>query len=327
MKRSVSVDLIKSLSIFGVVFIHGSTLLDTPSSFQSYIGALFRFCVPCFIIIWAYFLEKSYQKNRALSEKRYILNKFIHLFIIFSVWSLLYFFILVDWNTINLTTMITTHFSGYGWAGQYFFIILFQLLLLFPLIRILYNHKATKHLTIFILALLYLYWGYNSNNIPEIFQKLGYRPFIFWLPYVLIGISLAKNNIKKISLPVSFVIILIPLEFYILNHFDVEHSEYIIFSVLMSSIIFCVAIFQKDIKIKSKRMLHMINFIGENTMTIFVANPVVILILTPIIPKDIFSDLIIWKILSPFFSTCIILAICLVISVIINKTRLKGIIN
>jgi fucose 4-O-acetylase-like acetyltransferase len=327
MNRSISADLIKALSIFGVVFIHGSFLLGANSDFQQYTSDFFRFCVPCFIIIWAYFFEKSYQKKKYNERKKYILSKFIHLFTVFFIWSSLYFLNLVNWNTINLTKAVTTHFSGYGWAGQYFFIILFQLLLLFPLIRKLYNYKFIYYPLIIIIFFIYIYYGYFYNTIPDIIKKLGDRPFVFWVPYVFIGISFANQKIKKISIFNAFILFFIPIESFILNYFEYDHDEYITPGVLLASILFSVAILQNPIKIKSEQIRNVITFIGKNTMTIFVANPMIIIVLSAMIPKVIFPNLIIWQILLPLLSSFIILCICMFISVLINKSKMNGILN
>lgn len=327
MNRSISADLIKVVSIFGVVFIHGSGLFGSNSGFQLYTSNFFRFCVPCFIIIWAYLFEKSYQKKRYNERAKYLSSKFIHLFTVFFIWSCLYFLNLVNWDTITLIKVVTTHFSGYGWAGQYFFIILFQLLLLFPLIRILQQYKLIYVPFIVLLILVYIFYGYFYNTIPESVKKLGDRPFVFWLPYVFIGISMANQKIKKISVLNAFVLLLIPIESFILKYLDCEHDAYITPAVLLASIVFTVAILQNDIIIKSERINNIISFIGKNTMTIFVANPLIIMLLGSIIPETMVQNSILWQLFLPFLSSFIVLCICLFVSVLINKSKLDGILN
>lgn len=325
MNRSISADLLKSLSIFGVVFIHGSSLLGTNSHFVIYISSLFRFCVPCFIIIWAYLFEKSYQKKPKDERTKYILSKFLHLFTVFFVWSFFYFLNLADWNTLNLTNVITTHFSGYGWSGQYFFIILFQLLVIFPIVR--KQSRFLYNLIVILLILIYIYYGYFYSEVPDIMKKIGNRPFIFWLPYVFIGISLANDKIKKIRLSYVLIVCLIPIESYILNYFGIDHDAYITPIVLLSSIIFSIAILQNQITIKSAFIANIISFIGKNTLTIFVSNPMVILILNSIIQKTISQNSTTWQLFLPFISTSMILCICLSISLLIKKSKLNGILN
>jgi hypothetical protein len=327
MNRSISADLIKSLSIFGVVYIHGSFLLSGNSDFQAYSSYLFRFCVPCFIIIWAYLLEKSYQKKEQKQRKSYILEKFVHLFTVFLIWSLIYFVILADWTSLNFKKIVTTHFAGYGWSGQYFFIILFQLLLLFPILRKVDKYKFIFYPVVILLCLLYIYYGYFSDSIPNVVKKLGDRPFIFWIPYVYIGTALAKEKLRKIKLSNSFFILLIPIESICIDYFTQDHFGYLTPVVLLSSILFTVAILQSPIKFKSERINNLITFIGKNTLTIFVSNPLVIIVLKLIIPQPIFPNLLAAQIILPFISSFIILGICMLISILINKSKLNGILN
>src|SRR6187402_786696 len=135
MNRSIAADLIKSISIFGVVFIHGSTLFGYASYLTEMLRSLFRFCVPCFMIVFAYFYEISYAKKTNQERKAYTYSRLKHLFVVFFLWSTFYFLMLVDWKDLTFQQLITKHFSGYGFAGQYFFIILFQIIVLFPLLR------------------------------------------------------------------------------------------------------------------------------------------------------------------------------------------------
>lgn len=323
MNRSLSADLIKTLSIFGVVFIHGSGLLGTKSDFQMYIASLFRFCVPCFIIIWAYFFERSYHKKEPKGQRKYIINKFLHLFMVYILWSLMYFFVLVDWETFTLKDLATKYFSGYGWSGQYFFIILFQLLLFYPIIRWIYSNKLTLYISVIIISILYIIYGYFDYLIPGIISKLGDRPFVFWIPYVFVGIALTRQKIRMFNIFWILTLLLIPLES---SFFGFDRSAYINPSVLISSIILCITILPKSIK-PNANFSKIISFIGKNTMIIFVVNPIVIILLNSIIPNHIFSNTIFLKVTMPFASTSIIISICLKINLIIDKVKLNGILK
>ena len=323
MNRSLSADLIKALSMFGVVFIHGSGLLGTKSDFQMYVANIFRFCVPCFIIIWAYFFEKSYCKKASNEQIKYIINKFWQLFTVYTSWSLLYFFVLVDWENLTLRDLVTKHFWGYGWSGQYFFIILFQLLLLYPIIRWIYSNKIILHISIIIISILYIIYGYFDYLISGLISKLGDTPFILWMPYVFLGIALTRQKTRRFNILWIFILLLIPLES---SYFGFERSAYINPSVLIASIILCLTILPKSIKV-NYIFDKIISLIGKNTMIIFVTNPIVILFLNPIIPNDIFSNTIFWKATLPFISTSIIISISLILDWIIEKVKLNGILK
>ena len=327
MNRSISADLIKSISIFAVVYIHGATLFGCASNFTELSRSFFRFCVPCFIIIFAYFFETSYAKKTKQERKAYINSRLKHLFVIFFLWSTLYFLMLVDWNDLTFQKLITKYFSGYGFAGQYFFIVLFQIIALFPLLRWMYTKKPIRYLTILFMVVVYVLYGYFGELIPNALTKLGDRPFVFWIPHVFTGIALSRNEIKKISPVYSLMIVLIAIEAYLLKN-SVTISEYIRPVVLLSSIVFCTALLQNSIEIKSNKLNSIIKYIGKNTMTIFVANPLVIILSQKVIPNNFISNPSVFQLLFvPFLSAIFVFSICIAITEIINHTKLKGVIN
>jgi len=328
MNRSISADLIKSVSIFGVVYIHSSLLLGCNSAIREYLMLFFRFCVPCFILIWALFFEKTYAKKTKEEQFDYIKKRFIHLFTIYIIWSVLYFSLSADWQHLSPGKIFTTHFAGFGWAGQYFFIILFQLLLLYPLIRWLYNNKISRYLSCIIIALLYIAVSYYANHLPSALGKVAQRPFIYWIPYVFAGIALARNQLKKLPVIFAFAVLLIPVEGYFLKSHAIIPIVYITPITLLASILSCVYLLQSSIQIKNNNGRNLISYIGQNTMTVFVSNPLVISLLATLIPGNIFDcDTVAEKIMVPLLSACVVMAICTALSKLIEIVGLKGKIN
>lgn len=328
MNRSISADLIKSIAIFGVVFIHGSTLFGCTSDFLEILWSFFRFGVPCFIVIFAYFFETSYAKKTNQERKEYIYSRLKHLFIVFFLWSTLYFLISVDWKEITLQKLITKHFSGYGFAGQYFFIVLFQIIALYPLLRWMYSKKLIRYITIISIVFIYFLLGYFPELAPSSFMKMGHRAFLFWIPYVFTGIALSRNEIKKISPVCSLIIVLIIIEAYLLKNLNTVFSEYVRPMVLLSSIVFCIALLQKSIEIKNNKLNNIIKYIGKNTMTIFVSNPLVIIIFSKVVSFNFKPNPTIFQIIvTPFLSTIFVFSICILLTEIINRSKLKGILN
>lgn len=55
MSRNFSLDLLKALSIFGVVFIHSSEVIKGNIFVINFFSNIFRFSVPCFLIVWSFF--------------------------------------------------------------------------------------------------------------------------------------------------------------------------------------------------------------------------------------------------------------------------------
>lgn len=270
------------------------------------------------------FLEKGLTSKSKTDQFSYLKKKFFDLFRVYFIWSMLYFIIMADFNTLTLIRIITSHFSGYGWAGQYFFVILFQLLFIYPLIRYLYTHKVFR-LIIYGLS-IFLYLLYAVYYDLPILSKLSDRPFVFWIPYAFIGIGLARDSIKSVSVIWVLLLFLVPLEFYIKGSYT--GSPYILFSLLFSSLLISIYFIKSaTFEIRSTFLQKVIEVVGKNTMTIFVANPLTILLLDKIIRYDDLNCSLIPSIVYPLLSTTIIIIICLTLAYFLRLTRLTKIIT
>lgn len=341
MQRSSSIDTFKAISIFGVVYIHSADLIGCNSEISDSFRSLFRFAVPFFIIIWAYFIEKAMINKSSFERVKYLIYRFKHMFIIFLIWSTLYFFISVKWETLTPIKLLTTYFTGYGWSGQYYFIILFQLLIFFPIIRWIYTKK--KIIVFLIFTTVLIYFIVSNLVLPSILYSIGYRLFIYWIPYVITGIWLANSkNIEieplttvlseknKINLRKNswwlLTIFFIPIESWLMTQFNIfnDLNEYVRPTVLLVSIIISIIVVI-HIKLKNNLFANL----GKKTMIIFVSNPLVIYLLkvimsvfgyTPTINCCIFFQIII-----PFISSVLVIFICLLIDKLIKAMGLSKI--
>src|SRR5690606_8778695 len=120
-----------------------------------------------------------------------------------------------------------------------------------------------KYFVNMVVVFIYFYYAFYYDRLPELIKKLGDRPFIFWIPYVLIGISLAHKPIRRLSSIYAVILLIIPLELLIFEYYNVDRSAYITLGVLLSSVIFCVTILQMDFKIKCVTGLKLINYISD----------------------------------------------------------------
>lgn len=325
--RLISPDLIKAISILGVLFLHSPEILTSSNPIKFHLQEVLRFCVPCFIILWAYFFEKSYSKALNFQERfLYSKKRFISMFKIYFIYSTLYFLILVNWDTITLQKVITSHYLGHGFTGQYFFIIVFQLILLFPVFRYIYFKRNLMTFLIIIISCLYIYYTFYFNSLPVIFSKIGDSLFIFWVPYVLIGIGLARNEIIKIPLIFILTIFFVPLEWYLLRNFNLFHSGYITPMVLISSVLFCISLMQSKLNITNKLILKIIDFFGQNSLVFFVINPLVIVLVNTYLKPTNFLEInkIVLNLLDPFLSFLLVLLLCSFVTFLIKKTKSNG---
>jgi hypothetical protein len=257
--RLISADLLKTVSIIGVVWIHGAATFGCESDFSKALQNLFRFAVPCFFIMWAFFFEKSYANKSREQRIKYLKRRFIHDFIIYLVWSLCYFFITVDWETLTFSKLFTTHLTGFGWAGQYFLVVLLQLTILFPLIRYCYSVKILRWVIVVITAIVYVVFAYFYNFIPALICKFGVSPFLYWIVYVFAGIALARNEFVKMPKWLCFLVFLIPLEFALIS--TNSNNAYIFPCVFVGAIALCAVVLQTAIKINNKYNLLIISVI------------------------------------------------------------------
>lgn len=326
MIRNHSLDILKIISIFGVVFIHASKLFGGNVGITTIISEIFRIAVPCFIIVWAYFFYGSYHKKAEIDRIKFLFKKFKEIFIVFFVWSLFYFILTAEFNNLSITSIITKYFLGYGWSGQYFFIILFQFIFLFKFIDKIYKSRIATILCTIVSIISFYFYSYQVEIVPDIIYKIGDKLFIFWLPYVFLGMWFRSNDnlfrVNSLLCLLLLVPVVIPMEF---KYIDIIYSPYVLFSVLISSIIFSVFFFIKSIDVRNVFMQKTIGYIGSNTMTIFVANPLFVMIIARL--QINLGEYYLMEYISPFLSTLLVTALCLILAKLIKLVRLDGILN
>ena len=325
-KRLIGIDFLKSISIFGVVFIHSRN----DNIISEITSELFRVAVPLFIVFFSYFLEKNLSSVSTKKEYNDILKqKFFLLFLPYAFFTILYFFILNDLSLIKPRELITGYWSGYGWSGQYFFIVLFQLILVFPLLQKIVNVKLIYIITISLF--LYLIMSYIFWNLSFV-SKLSDRIFIYWLPYAILGILLYKNIdlFKNIANKlILFTIFLIPTEFFIFNYFNIVHSSYVLVSILVSSSLIAIYFIVNENIIKKylpDYLKKLSIYISNKTLGIFVLNPLFIFLLKPFYSFIQVENFLIDSIMIFLFSILIFI-LCILTIEILSRTFIKKLIS
>ncbi len=121
---------------------------------------------------------------------------------------------------------------------------------------------------------------------------------------------------------------LIPLEWIWVNSQELEYLSYVLPSVLIGSVVLCLVLVKRGINYKKSLLTDTIHYVGSRTMTIFVANPLVIIMLDSLFPDVRFGcESIFGEVLAYLLATTLVLGICLLIERLIAKVGLKGIIN
>lgn len=208
--RSIAVDAWKSLAIFGVVWIHCGYLVPHEPALLDMLSPLFQFCVPMFVLFWAAFAERGATKPGWTYLEG--LRRAGHLVVLFLAWSTLYWLLKGDFVS-GPVQQITRHWSGYGWSGQYFFLVLLQLIVLFPLLRWMADRiPAWVNITATILLLAFLSVGTDPSPLVE---KVGDRIFPYWVPYAIAGIHLGRRSTTAAKMHWGLALLsvaLVPLE-------------------------------------------------------------------------------------------------------------------
>lgn len=186
------IDLAKAISIYGVVFIHSDRLFTAYEPLLS--PACFRFCVPVFIMASFFLAEAAMLRAPAgTAYSGLTRSRLIRLAIPFFFWSILYALIFRATEYPGIIKYFTRHFTGYGWAGQYYFLVLGQLTLLYPVLRGLASRSARITLVSWLVATgaLVIVFAYMKSSSHML--KVGAVPCLYWIWYALCGICLARN--------------------------------------------------------------------------------------------------------------------------------------
>ena len=326
MNRSLNADLLKAIAIFAVVYIHGNSLIPyTHSLVTDWVLPVFRLCVPIFIILWAYFAEKSIIKRG--NQQKYLTTRFYRLLIPFLFWSTVYFIITANISELTFVKALTKHWFGRGWSGQYYFIILFQLILLFPLIRYVSHYIMKKFLiAIAVFILFYIVIAYSPLFTIGVLSKIGDVLFVYWLPYVIIGIIYAnQKSLSQPLLPAYIAIItlfLVPIEYFFLNPMT---KPYLIPTIFISTILILNLALNKSLNfIKANSgSATIIKLLATNTLGIFCLNPLIIIVLSAILQPQNYQALFFGSsIIMPLLSTTIIISLCLLSIFLLKRLRL-----
>ena len=194
-KRDFATDLIKTCAIIGVICIHCRHLVDDEST--RYMDWVSRCAVPAFIILWAIYTERALLKGK--KALNYLSKRLLNVSLVFICWSVFYLLLKESWSMPSIQAWLIRHFSGGAWAGQYFFILLIQLMVIYPLLRLTYEKRFMRNSILIGSVILYLAMGYAHSVFPDSIHRLKFRPFIYCVPYVYLGIAIARNQLPAIS--------------------------------------------------------------------------------------------------------------------------------
>ena len=320
------VDITKVISIFGVVYIHSGTA--ETSSLNT--GSYFRFVVPIFIVISFFLSETSLQRQKNYSKKNFLKKRLLRLAIPYVVWSTLYAI-----GQFYLGIRPTIDFGPtFAWQGQYFFIVLIQLTMLYPWLRLVkINEKILLIFLAVTLTSLYLPCNYFGICVPFIFS--GETAFFYWTFYVFLAIYLARN-INKIShlsdsIPSYFIPLIIltfPIVIVIENFYINSQFPYLRISVLLTSSILTILFVRLNFHFKP--LNSTIRMLSKYSLGIFCMNPIIIISIQKIATYSGLDDIIFSQtpaFISRFIVASITCVLAIPICLFLERMRLGSLVK
>lgn len=194
--REPEMDVLRGLAIVAVVYIHGAFLLAGDAPLVP--AVWFDWCVPVFLAVGSYLAARSAAGKAARGgntgyDAAGVWRRVRRLAVPFLVWSTLYLFLNSTPASRTPARLVTVHFSGYGWSGQYYFILLFQLALVQPwLNRVRVGGRG--------LAVVYAVSFACFLFVPSLtdrygwLAKVGHRPLVYWVPFIALGLWFARHR-------------------------------------------------------------------------------------------------------------------------------------
>jgi fucose 4-O-acetylase-like acetyltransferase len=316
-ERELTVDFAKAISILGVVAIHSSS--EATQNFAVY----FSFGVPLFIIFSFYLLDKKYC-NQEICIAAFFRKRISRLLIPYLFWSFFYFFLFNFGKRTDLIRIITGYFTGFGWAGQYYLLLLIQLTFIYPFVKqIKLNFKKSILITtvIFIAFIIpFLYLG-----VSLIVAKMGYVPFVYALPYMFWGINISRIKLTKLKLKTSFVFLIslpfIPLLLYLERYvWNIEkikgYPSYSNISVILVAFIlsYCFLRSSDLIEKTNVKLKQIITIISTYSLGIYCLNPLAIKYTAMIVPYILSNKILV------FLTTWLVsFIVSLLLSILISR--------
>lgn len=206
-KRLIEFDILRAFAIFGVIMIH---ILGASFHYWSkgsltwtvflILDQLFRFSVPFFVFISGYTLFLKYHQNFKYSK--FFLRRVLRIFPWYFFWGLIIYIYLhayeqpgfVDYPTWKLILLGKIDYH------LYFVSMIFQLYLIFPLLRFLFNKFSLAFVCVlFILeAILYVTFSLDAQNIIHLpFRFYDQQQYLFfgtWIFYFVFGFAISQKS-------------------------------------------------------------------------------------------------------------------------------------
>ena len=281
MGRNLSIDVLKIILAFFVVFLHMNFLKETyPALSYILVNGLFRIAVPVFLVITGFYF---FHIDNKVKLKKWLFRTFL----LYAIWMLIYISYWKDNEQIWLTVIFGYHHLWYLIGTFFSGIILYFL-----------RNQNSKLLIVLAVGFFLLGYGvqvlgnlhyFKNENDSVLNMYLLYRNFLFvCFPFLTIGFLINKHKVDlseyKNSSPLVILSVLCVVAEAFFNYKNISsESTDILFSLIFASpllFLYCQKIY---IKTTSK-------ILASFSTAIYVVHPL-------IMKSDFYKDIESFKIL------------------------------
>jgi peptidoglycan/LPS O-acetylase OafA/YrhL len=336
--RDSSADILRGAAIWGVAYVHGHHLL-LGSVTPVLSSDAFSWCVPIFVILSGFFGAGSVERERLRPQASYMVSvrrRLGRLLIPYLAYSFVYCIANSFWKH-SPKQIVTVDFAGYGWSGQYYFIILFQCAIFLPwLVR--FRCRPWMVLCSFaileavIFALPAIKW--HASLLRKVLDD-RFSPF--WIPYLLLAIWLHRAwqaRLRSVTSPLSawpmsaIMLLLLACQerIYAALHFNswVTYQKPLI--VALAPFMFIALISMA--KSLPGRIQGVFAQLGSYSLGIFCLNPLVIRGVANVVKFDS-SRLPVWlaMFILPIMTVTGVVGVCYLICRVLEKCGLRALVR
>lgn len=281
MGRNLSIDVLKIILAFFVVFLHMNFLKETyPALSYILVNGLFRIAVPVFLVITGFYF---FHIDNKVKRKKWLFRTFL----LYAIWMLIYISYWKDNEQIWLTVIFGYHHLWYLIGTFFSGIILYFL-----------RNQSSRLLIALAVGFFLLGYGvqvlgnfhyFKNENDSVLNMYLLYRNFLFvCFPFLTIGFLINKHKVdlseyKNSSLLVILSVLCVVAEaFFNYKNISSESTD-ILFSLIFASpllFLYCQKIY---VKTTSK-------ILASISTAIYVVHPL-------IMKSDFYKDIESYKIL------------------------------
>lgn len=281
MGRNLSIDVLKIILAFFVVFLHMNFLKETyPALSYILVNGLFRIAVPVFLVITGFYF---FHIDNKVKLKKWLFRTFL----LYAIWMLIYIYYWKDNEQIWLTVIFGYHHLWYLIGTFFSGIILYFL-----------RNQNSRLLISLAVGFFLLGYGvqvlgnlhyFKNENDSVLNMYLLYRNFLFvCFPFLTIGFLINKHKVNlseyKNSSPLVILSVLCVIAEAFFNYKNISsESTDILFSLIFASpllFLYCQKIY---IKTTSK-------ILASFSTAIYVVHPL-------IMKSDFYKDIESFKIL------------------------------